>query len=94
MLDIKVEADGRVRFAGRFDATQVDRACQALDGIRGPIVADLERLDYISSAGLGVFLRTHKRLLREGQVLRLVQVAPRVRNVFELAGFDRIMNIE
>jgi len=94
MLEIKVEADGRMLFAGRFDATQVDRALQALDARTGSIVADLERMDYISSAGLGVFLRTHKRLTRDGHVLRLVGVAPRVRNVFELAGFDRIMNLE
>lgn len=94
MLEIKVETDGRVHFAGRFDATQVDRALQALEPMAGPIVADLERLDYISSAGLGVFLRTHKRLNRAGHALRLVRLAPRVRNVFELAGFDRIMNLE
>ena len=67
---------------------------QFLDGVQGSIVADLSDLEYISSAGLGVILHTYKRLRRQGHELRLVNLVPRVRSIFEYAGFDRLLQIE
>lgn len=94
MFKIQVGENGRVGFSGRFDAKQAEEAMRTLDALTGPIVADLQNLDYISSAGLGVFLHTCRRLRQDGHDLRLVGLTQRVRNVFELAGFDRIMTIE
>ena len=94
MLDIRMDENGRVRLTGRLDAIEANRALRFLDDLQTSIVADLSELDYISSAGLAVFLKTHKRLHRQGLELRLVHLLPRVRSIFEYAGFDRLLQIE
>ena len=62
MLNIERREDGVVALGGRFDAAQVDAAAAELDPISDSIVLDLTELDYIASAGIGVVLRTYKRL--------------------------------
>lgn len=96
MLEIEQEEHGGVRLAGRFDASQVERAQAVLDGVEagsGPVRTDLSGLEYISSAGLGVLLRTQKRLMAQGSGLRLENAGPHVRDVFRYAGFDAIFEI-
>ena len=51
-------------------------------------------LEYISSAGLGVLLRTHKRLMAEGHGVKLVGVGPHISDIFTYSGFDRLFDIE
>jgi len=62
--------------------------------MNGPLRLDCSELDYISSAGLGVLIELHKRLVAAGQTLTLANLVPRVRNVFMYAGLDRLLNIE
>ncbi len=50
-------------------------------------------LEYISSAGLGVLLKTQKRAMATGQGLRLVNANQHIRDIFKYAGFDRIFEI-
>ena len=78
---------------GRLDAAQCDKALQFLDGLPAPRVIDLAGLDYISSAGLGVLLKTQKRVMAGGQGLRLVNASKHIRDIFKYAGFDRIFEI-
>lgn len=94
MLDIVIEDEGVVRLSGRFDATQAARAEEILGRLEGHTVADLSGLEYISSAGIGVILKTFRRLHESGQSLRLVNLTARVRMVFTYAGLDRILTIE
>ena len=58
------------------------------------MTADLSQLDYISSAGLGLFVRTHKRLSAAGHALKLINPTPHVRNVFHYAGLDKIFGLD
>ncbi|MGB6033012.1 MAG: STAS domain-containing protein, partial [Bacteroidota bacterium] len=51
-------------------------------------------LDYISSAGLGVLLKTQKRLGAAGNGLILTNMRKLVRDVFRIARFDVIFKIE
>ena len=78
---------------GRLDAAQAARAQDYLDGIEGACVIDLSALEYISSAGLGVLLRTHKRLLADGGGLKLVNVNAHLCDIFAYSGFDRLFEI-
>lgn len=94
MFQISLGEDGTVRLTGRLDAAQAARAQEFLDGIPGPVALDLEELDYISSAGLGVLLRQHKRLVAAGGRLKLIHVNRHIRDIFTYSGFDKLFEIE
>jgi anti-sigma B factor antagonist len=93
MLSIEQLPDGKVVVAGRLDAAQAPTAQQFLDRMKGVIVLDCARLEYISSAGLGVLLKTQKRLMASAGRLRLVGLSKHLRDVFQYSGFDRIFEI-
>ncbi len=94
MFHVQAGGEGVVRLVGRLDAAEADGAMAALSGLEPPLTADCAELDYISSAGLGVIMETYKRLHRLGHSLRLINVPPRIRNVFRYAGLDRVLQID
>ncbi|HTO91324.1 MAG TPA: STAS domain-containing protein [Candidatus Sulfotelmatobacter sp.] len=94
MFEIQVVEQGLVRLTGRLDASQSDHAQSVLAELHHSLTLDCAQLDYISSAGIGVLMETYKRLTARGQTVRLVNLLPRVRNVFAYAGLDRIFTIE
>jgi len=94
MMTIESGGDGVVIVAGRLDAAQAPAAQAFLDGVQGTVTLDASRLEYISSAGLGVLLKTQKRLLGSGGKLRLAGVGKHVRDIFVYSGFDQIFEIE
>lgn len=94
MLDIDFGPDGRVIAAGRLDAAQCPAAQAFLDRVEGLVTLDCSRLEYISSAGLGVLLKTQKRLLASGGKLRLAGVNRHLQDIFGYSGFDQIFEIE
>ena len=57
------------------------------------LVADLGRVDYMSSAGLRVLLATVKNARSRGGDLRLAGPNPEVRNVLDLSGFTGILKV-
>jgi anti-anti-sigma factor len=94
MLAIEYAADGSVVVSGRLDAAQAATAQTFLDGVDGTVTLDCSRLDYISSAGLGVLLKTQKRLLAANGKLRLSGLKPHLHDVFTYSGFDQLFEIE
>ena len=94
MFEIRVESVGQVALTGRFDAAESERALQVFRGLSGPLVVDCAGLDYVSSAGIAVFMDTYKRLSTGGHSLRLVNLTPRVRNVFTYAGLDKLLGLQ
>ena len=94
MLAIDYGGEGVVVIAGRLDAAQSPAAQSFLDQVQGPVTLDCSRLEYISSAGLGVLLKTQKRLLAANGKLRLAGVRPHLRDIFIYSGFDRIFEIQ
>jgi len=79
---------------GRLDAAQSPAAQAFLDRVEGLVTLDCSRLEYISSAGLGVLLKTQKRLLVSGGKLRLTGVNRHLQDVFGYSGFDQLFEIE
>lgn len=79
---------------GRFDASEAERVEEFLDEVHATQSLDLSGLDYISSLGLGVLLKTQKRLRQAGHGLRLVGMTPRIREIFHFSGFDRVFEID
>jgi anti-sigma B factor antagonist len=94
MLSIDYGPDGRVVIAGRLDAAQAPAAQAFLDRVQGVVTLECSRLEYVSSAGLGVLLKTQKRLLPTGGKLRLVGVNRHVNDIFVYSGFDQLFEIE
>src|SRR5213083_2908637 len=94
MFAIEYGADATVVIAGRLDAAQSPKAQSFLDGVKGTVTVDCSKLEYISSAGLGVLLKTQKRLLASGGKLRLAGVNRHVLELLTYAGFDQIFEIE
>lgn len=57
------------------------------------LVLDFAALDYISSAGLRVILKTQKMMQAKGS-LKIVHVNEEVMEVFDITGFSDILIIE
>ena len=80
-------------FEGRLDtatAAEAEGKLLALLGA-GPVVADLEGVRYVSSAGLRVLLKAAKQAKSGGVAFSVCALQPAVREVFEISGFDKII---
>ncbi len=94
MFQIGLDDASMIVVEGRLDAAQAPRAQEFLDAVTEECVLDLGKLEYISSAGLGVLLRTHKRLMTDGQGLKLINVNSHISDIFMYSGFDKLFEIE
>jgi anti-anti-sigma factor len=94
MFQIDFDEAGKIIAEGRLDAAQAPRAQEFLDAVTEQCVLDLGKLEYMSSAGLGVLLRTHKRLMGDGGGLKLVNVNSHINDIFMYSGFDKLFEIE
>ncbi len=93
MFEIEFFDGGHIAVAGRLDAAQAVKAQALLDRAEGLCVLDLARLEYISSAGLGVLLKTHKRLMGSGNGIKLINVNHHIHDIFRYSGFDKLFEI-
>jgi stage II sporulation protein AA (anti-sigma F factor antagonist) len=84
--------------AGRIDTTTSgaveDVLRRAVDAGARTLVVDLREVDYISSAGLRVFLMLAKRMRDLDGRLVLCSLRGPVRQVFRLAGFLPLFRVE
>ena len=94
MFDIEFDDDGHVALSGRLDAAQSAKAQEFLDQVAGECVVNMAQLEYISSAGLGVLLKTHKRLMAASSGLQLINVNSHINDIFRYSGFDKLFNIK
>jgi len=74
--------------SGDFERALMTREGEAL------LVIDLSGIDYISSAGLRVFLMLAKKMKGSGRRLVLCALAPSVEQVFTLAGFTALFTVK
>lgn len=58
------------------------------------ILVNFSRLEYISSAGLGVFMAFIEDLRDKGGDIKLTEMKQKVYSVFDLLGFPMLFNIE
>ena len=93
MFEIDHGAAGEIVLRGRLDAAQCEKALRFFDAVADPYVVDFAGLDYISSAGLGVLLKTQKRAMQAGRGLRLVNVKKHISDIFRYVGFNKIFEI-
>ena len=94
MFEIGYGDQGLIVFSGRLDAAQCAKAQAFLDAAADPCEFDFARLEYVSSAGLGVLLKAHKRLMGSGGRLRLVNVNNHICDIFRYSGFDQLFEVQ
>jgi len=93
MFSIEHGVDGKFVVSGWLDAAQAAAAQTFLDGVDGTVTLECSGLEYISSAGLGVLLKTQKRLLAADGKLRLAGLKPHIVDIFTYSGFDQLFEI-
>jgi anti-anti-sigma factor len=93
MLEIEVEnqPEGRVRVSlnGRLDTQTYAQCEERLQPLLTPatrvLVFDLAQLDYLSSMGLRVLMKTTKALAAHGGKCLLTRLQPPIRTVIDIA---------
>ena len=80
---------------GRLDTNTAPALLDNLDlnGITD-LVFDLKEVDYVFSAGLRVFLQAQKIMNANGGKMRIINVDPAIKSIFEMVGFANIMDLE
>ncbi len=58
------------------------------------LILDLEKLEYISSAGLRVLVLVQKKLQPEGIPFVIIIVNDTIKEIFSMSGFDKILTIK
>ena len=98
MLNInKTIENGKAAFSleGRLDtvsAPELEAELKdALDGV-SELTLDLEKLEYISSAGLRVLLAVQKEMNKRG-AMKIAHVGETIMEIFEVTGFSDILTI-
>jgi anti-sigma B factor antagonist len=86
-----------IKVGGYIDTTTSSELERALDALlkqgRFYIVVDLGNVDYISSAGWGIFISEIKSIRENGGDLKLVRMVPDVYEIFELLEFHHILDV-
>lgn len=94
MFDIKRTNEGDIIFVGRLDASKSDQARTFLSSINKSCTLDFSELEYISSAGLSVLLAAQKRLREAGHSIKIVNLNNHIENIFRVAGFDFVFDLD
>ena len=100
MIDIsnKTEEDFLIiKLEGEVDASSsiyLDKALRkAVEQNFKKILVDCNKLNYISSAGLGVFMSYIQDFQSQNINLVLFGLSDKVKNVFEILGLDQLLKI-
>ncbi len=98
-MNIKKKKDAdklTVTVSGRIDTATSPEVEQfisrSLDGINA-LTIDFKDVNYVSSAGLRVLLSLHKKMIAKDG-MKLINVNEAVNDVFEVTGFDEILDYE
>ncbi len=82
---------------GSLDSYSFPRLESSLNNLRASshhlIVMDCAALDYINSAALGALIGFARRARENGGDVKLAALPPKVLNIIETLGFDRILHI-
>lgn len=100
MVDIKRINEGDYELltvVGEVDASssiELDSAInEAIESGSKKFLADCSHLDYISSAGLGVFMSYIEEFKKKDITFVIYGLNEKVRNVFEILGLDQLLII-
>jgi len=102
-VKIRFEAHGAATFVipeGRLDfgaatgfQAQLEQVLAGTPTAPAAVIIDCTGLEYVSSAGLRVFLLAARSSQRAGLRFAVCSLQPAVREVFELSGFSRVIAV-
>lgn len=99
-IEIKWRQEGDIAIAsilGRIDSTSSDRFQALMEKGLGSepraLLMDLERVSYISSAGLRVCLMLAKRFRSTGHALAMCSLSDVNREIVAVSGFDKLIRV-
>lgn len=94
---LQTEQGWQIALSGRLDTTTCGELEQSLLEIfetpASAILIDFSALEYISSAGLRVFLVAAKRAKQSKGTLILCAMPAAIKNVFAISGFLKILDV-
>lgn len=85
-----------IALEGRLDTStspHLENELQASLGGIDDLIFDLDKLDYVSSAGLRVLLSAQKTMNKQGKMV-IHNVKPEIMEIFDVTGFVDILTIE
>ena len=85
-----------IELTGRLDtltSPQLEETLKEVPEDTNELVLDLKELEYVSSAGLRVFLNAQKSMTDKGTMI-LKNVNDEIMEVLEMTGFTQILTIE
>ena len=87
-----------IRMSGEFDFSSQDMLeeafAEAIDSPAGEIQVDFEKTIFIDSSVLRMLLKLRDKVLKSDKSLRLINCHDKLREIFEIGGFDRIFEIQ
>lgn len=99
-MQIELERQGKaltIRLNGRLDTVTSPELKEIVDkelGEAAELFLDMEKVEYVSSAGLRVILAASKKMKAKKSVVTVCHANKEVKEVFEITGFDEILNIQ
>jgi anti-sigma B factor antagonist len=91
------DAISEVRVDGVIDTTTAGELEQVIDSLvkrgRWRIVVDLAGVDYISSAGWGIFISHIKNVRTNDGDIKLANMVSNVYEIYELLEFDKVLKV-
>lgn len=99
-MQIELERQGKaltIRLNGRLDTATAPELKEIVDkelGEAAELFLDMEKVEYVSSAGLRVILAASKKMKTKKSVVTVYHANKEVKEVFEITGFDEILNIQ
>ena len=100
MFKIEAQTEDKVltmSLIGRLDTTtapELEASVKENATDVDKLIFDLAQLEYVSSAGLRVFLASHKLMNSQGGSMIVKNVTEEVNEIFELTGFSVILTLE
>lgn len=98
-VEISIAEEGSVHVVsidGRVDATTTPTVEKKLEGllkIANKILIDASEINYLSSAGMRLFLSMTKKMQAEGKQVVFFNMTDDVMEIIKMAGFERILKI-
>ena len=96
-MEIRTKAEGSkltIAVSGRVDTVTAPELEAGLKfGDATSVLIDLGNVPYMSSAGLRLLLTAHKTMLAKGGELKIANVQPSVKDVFDITGFSDIFRL-
>ena len=99
MLEIRSEENGSevvIYIEGRMDTNSSPKVMEEVEkyvNTAQKIILDIEKVDYVSSAGLRVFVMAGQQIIANGGELNVRNVANPIAEIFEMTGFNNMLTI-